>query len=161
MGLPVIDQTRRNHGIEHGTVTVLLERGVSPPLAGLATPMGFFIYASVPTDEVTSAASEALERMQEGNRELAVSPYCGTNILVGAIIAGVATALIMRKREGQLKRLPLVAMALTASTLLRRPLGNELQRRFTTLGEVDNVEIVNVKRLRGAVYWVRTTGRAA
>jgi len=151
-----LDRTRQNHGIEHGTVTVLLEQGVRPPIAGLATPWGFVIYAGVPVEKIQSAVAEALGGLQEGNRELAVSPFCGTNLLVGFLIAGLATALIMRKREGQLRRLLMVAGAIALSTVLRRPIGNELQRRFTTLADVDNVEIANVRCLWGALHWVRT-----
>ena len=38
-----ITQIRRNHALEHGTVAVLMERGVTTPLGGYSTRRGFFI----------------------------------------------------------------------------------------------------------------------
>ena len=68
-------------------------------MAGIASPAGFHLYGSLSTKDVSAAASEALQRLRSGERELAVSPYCGTNLIVGALLAGVLSGIIMG-REG-------------------------------------------------------------
>ncbi|MSQ10931.1 MAG: hypothetical protein EXR52_08025, partial [Dehalococcoidia bacterium] len=90
--LQKIAATRRNHAVEHGTVTVLLERhGFKRSLAGRSNSRGFYIFGQVEPDDLRSAADEALHRMQQGEGTLAVSPFCGTTIAVTGILAGVAT----------------------------------------------------------------------
>ena len=150
----IIDRTRQNHAIEHATVAVLLERGARPPLAGNATPGEFYIYGKVSKEEVASAASEALGRLKQGARELAVSPYCGTNLVVGALIAGLISAIIMGRTRGRLRRIPVVATAVLGSALLGRPVGNMIQRRYTTLADVEDVEITGVNSIsvRGFMF---------
>ena len=139
-----IRQIRRNHALEHGTVAVLLERGVMPPLGGYSTRGGFFILSKASTDTVTEAAFEALGRITEGQRQLAISRHCGTNMVAGAVLAGLLTAFLMGRRGGRLPRIPAVAAAIIGANILSRPIGNELQRRYTTLADLAGVEITDV-----------------
>ena len=47
----VIDRIRQNHGLEHATVTILLQKlGMSVRLAGRSTASGFYLYCNLPTD---------------------------------------------------------------------------------------------------------------
>ena len=159
MVLGVIDRIRRNHGLEHATVAVLLEGGARPPLAGYSTPAGYFIYARESTDAVTSAASEGLRRMAAGESALAISPYCGSNLVVAAVLAGLFSTVIMRGRKRHLRRIPLVAATGVAAAVLGRPLGMEVQRRYTTSADVEGLEISSVRCLRSGkhtVHWVGT-----
>ena len=149
----VVRRVRQNHGLEHATVAVLLEEGVRPPLGGYSTPGGFFIFSRAPTEVVTQAAYLALDRMKEGQRELAISPYCGTNLVTGAVLAGLVSSIIMGRREGRLRRLPTAAVAILGATLVSRPLGMALQRRATTLADVADLEIISVRR-----HWLPGVG---
>ena len=163
MGITVIDRVRQNHAIEHGTVAVLLERGARTPLGGNATPGGFNIYGYVSQEDVDSASSEALRRLQGGDSELAVSPFCGTNLMVGALLAGLVLGAIMGRSRGRFRRLPLAAIGVVGSTLLGRPLGNIVQRHLTTLADVERVEITGIGRIklgRFTVHRVRTAVQA-
>ena len=61
----LVGAVRRNHGLEHGTVSILLSRlGPNLRLVGRAVPDGFYIYGKVPTDAIESSAGEALLRLQ-------------------------------------------------------------------------------------------------
>ena len=82
-----LDRVRRNHALEHATIAVLIENGVRPPLAGYSVPGGFLVYGRVSTEMLSAASSQALDRLQSGERELAISPYCGSNLVVGAVLA--------------------------------------------------------------------------
>jgi hypothetical protein len=155
----VVNRIRRNHALEHATVTLLLNRGISPPLGGYSTAGGFFIFGQVSTDIVAAAAHDALERLRQGQRELAISPYCGTNLATGALIGGILAGLIMgRKKEGRVRRLPVSALAVVGGTFLGRPVGNVLQRSYTTLADMEDLEIAGISRLgNSSLHRIRTT----
>ncbi len=158
----VVKATRRNHGIEHGTVAVLLEQGVSPPMGGNATPGGFYIYSRASVD-VEAAAREALARMAAGEHELAVSPHCGANLVVGALIAALVSHLAARASGSRRPRFSDLILGALASALFARPLGALVQRHCTTLPDVEAVEIVSVRRFRLgplAVHRFETAGAA-
>ena len=58
----VISRVRRNHALEHGTISLLLQRGMKPPLGGYSTPGGFFVFGGTTSTDVSDAAVEALSR---------------------------------------------------------------------------------------------------
>jgi hypothetical protein len=155
----LVRRIRQNHAIEHGTIAVLLERGTPTPLAGYGTTGGFFIYARTTSEEITSAAKEALGRMQGGERELAVSPYCGTNMAVGMLLSAAVVGIILGRSRMRRGRLPLVALGVAGSMWLRRPVGDAVQRHLTTLSDVDDVAIIGSRRFqigRHAIHIIRT-----
>lgn len=140
-----LNRIRRNHALEHAVVTLLLERGVSPPLGGYSTRGGFFIGAAIPTADLASVVSDALAKLNAGESDLAVSPHCGTNLATGALITSLITRLVIGKRKMPLwKRLPLLAAAAIAGGLLGRRLGDVIQRRYTTLARMDALQVVSI-----------------
>ena len=84
----LLNNVRRNHALEHGTVTMLLEAGARTPLGGYSTSGGFFIFGRASLEEVRTAAQEALASLQSGREELAISPHCGTNLATAALLGG-------------------------------------------------------------------------
>ena len=155
----VLREIRCQHGREHATVAVLLERGLRPPLAGNATPRGFFIYSRASKEEVRDAAGEALRRLQSGRRDLAVSPYCGTNILVAALIALLISSLLKGRSKSVLKGISSLALGIMAAMVLRRRVGELVQEHLTTLPDSDGVTVRQVKGIRiggMTVHWVGT-----
>ena len=154
------ERTKRNHGLEHGTISVLLAGAGSKPMAGYSTPAGFLVLGSLTTDEVRESARQALARMQAGEAELAVSPFCGTNILVGAALATLATLvgyqLAGRGLRGVNRAFSNAVFAIVAS----RPLGRWVQQRFTTSGDVADLQIDTISRYdvgQLTVHWVATS----
>ena len=158
MGLGTITAIRRNHAVEHGTVEVLLSRHSPTPLGGLATPWGFFVVGRVPAELVEEASAEALERLRGGEADLAVSPYCGTNLVVGAVIAGAVAALITRHSTGRLRHVRAAAAGMFVAALLRGPIGREVQRRLTTLADVGRLRVRSVRSMRLGRYHVNFVG---
>ncbi|MBM3935293.1 MAG: hypothetical protein FJ319_13530 [SAR202 cluster bacterium] len=150
MVMQIVDTVRRNHGLEHGTVAVLLERGARPPMGGIALPNGYLIFGKLSQEDVNDAAGEALDRMQSGERELAVSPYCGTNMLIGAFIGAVVAMFLTRKSRASGLKLAAFTSAMLWSTILSRPVGAVVQRHLTTSGDESGVRINGVRRLGAA-----------
>ena len=140
-------RVRRNHALEHATVTLMLEEGVRGPLGGYSTPWGFFIVGNLSTEQLSRIVGEALGSLRAGRSEMAISPHCGTNMAVAAIISGALTRLVLgRRKSGRWKRLPLVMGAVVVGAALSRPVGNAIQRRYTTLSEMDGLEVVEVRK---------------
>ena len=155
-----VRRVRQNHALEHATIAVLQESGVRLPLAGYSTSGGFFIFGKASTEAIYRAAHDALSRLDAGERELAISPYCGTNLVTGALLAAVLSAVLMGRRQGRFRRIRGAAMAIVGASLLSRPMGKSLQRFYTTLADVSDMAIAEVGRIWAGPYTlhnVRTT----
>jgi hypothetical protein len=164
LDLPAVDRTRRNHGLEHATITVLSQRHRGLSLVGRSTPFGFHLYGDITTEQLESAAHEALRRMKAGETSLAVHPNCGTNFVTAGLAAGVAAYigfLGANSASARRDRLPLVTLLATAALMFAQPLGLEVQRRVTTSGEMREMQITRVeKRSNGRImaHFVATAG---
>lgn len=155
LAIPLVDRTRRNHGLEHATITLLSQkyRGVS--LVGRSTPNGFYLYGDVGTDAVVEAVQAALTRLRAGERHLAIHPNCGTNFVTAGLAAALAAFVGFvgaRNWRDRVERLPIVAAFATVALILAQPLGLTLQRDVTTSGDMGALEIVGVeRRLQGGI----------
>ncbi len=140
-----ISTVRRNHAIEHATVHVLTSRDPGLRLVGRADTSGFNIYGDVPTDQLESAANEALERLQRGERMLAVHPRCGTNLVVAGLLTGLAAAVALGRRPS-LRRIPDVLLATTLAAFAAQPLGASLQEHVTTSPDAVGAHIAGIRQ---------------
>lgn len=130
-----ISTIRRNHGIEHATVHVLTGWDSSIRLVGRADSAGFNIYGDVPAEQLERACKEALERMKNGEAHLAVHRGCGTQIVVGGLLTGLAAAVAMG-RKPKFSRLPDVILATTLAAFVSQPIGLQVQEKITTSADV-------------------------
>jgi len=164
-----LSRLRRNHALEHATMTVLSGRQRGLRLVGRSSLWGFYIYGDVSTESLLAAAQEGLRRLKAGQRQMAIHPNCGSNLAVAGILAGLGAFLalggLFRSRPKSLwERLTYLPMACTAATLgivLARPLGTALQARVTTQADVGDLRIVGVTREEkgvAIVHHVRTEG---
>jgi len=155
-----VTATRRNHALEHATVTVLLERfGFTRSLAGRSNTKGFHIIGNVTLDEVKSASSEALRRLRTGEASLAVSPFCGTNIAITGMLAGLLTMSLVG-RQKKLEHLPNAMLGGMVAVLAGQPLGRVAQKYVTTKAElgtltIDKVESTTLGPIKAT--WVGTS----
>jgi hypothetical protein len=157
----LIDAVRRNHALEHGTVSIMLGRlGPGLRLVGRAVPDGFYIYGRVPTDELASCAHEALGRFQQGEASLAITPLCGTNIAVAGVLSALGAALALGRRPDA-ARLPNAFSAAMLGIVISQPVGRMVQQYATTRADLDGMAITGIRR--GAGGWIHKvqTQRAA
>jgi len=141
----VVNAVRRNHALEHATVSILLSRhGPHTRVLGRAAADGFYIYGDIPTEALEEFAHEGLARLQRGESHLAVSPLCGTNLAVAGLMAGLASLFAMGRRS-RLEGLPGALMAAMVAVLAAQPLGRLVQKHVTTSPELDGVRIVSVE----------------
>ncbi|MEA3459700.1 MAG: DUF6391 domain-containing protein [Chloroflexota bacterium] len=154
--VPLIAHLRRSHALEHATLHLLAQHNPHLRLIGRTMPEGFYLYGRVETEEVATAAKEALARLRAGERDLAIHPQCGTNLAVTGILAGLFSfAAMWGRKKPRLAKLPGVLLAATAATILAKPLGPIIQERITTSAEVEEMTIEKVTRLGKGVHWVR------
>ena len=139
------EKTKLNHGLEHGTYSI---------------PGGFFVVGGVTTDQVTDCANEALTRMKAGEADLAISPFCGTNIVVGAALATFGTLAGYRfggrGMRGVNRAFSNAALAIVASL----PVGRTVQQRYTTSADVGTMNIDSISHYEMGninVHWVSTS----
>ena len=145
--LPIISRIRRNHGLEHATINILSQRFPYRRLAGYSFPGGFFILGDIPTVDLREAVVQALVRMNNGERYLAIHDHCGTNYVASGFVAGLLALLGMagaKSKRDKVERLPLVITLATFGFILSQPLGPVLQQRVTTSGDPQGLSIVDV-----------------
>lgn len=160
----MIGAVRRNHALEHATVSILLGRvGQHTRLVGRASLDGFYIYGNVPADKISECAAEGLARLKQGESHLAVSPLCGTNLAVAGILAGLASLLAVGNRR-RFERMPNVLTASVLAVVSAQPLGRLVQKHVTTSTDVNGLEIAGVTSVgRGLIplHKVKTVYRGS
>ncbi len=148
LNLPPLSSIRRNHALEHATLHVLAERQRRRWLVGHSGTQGFWIIGEVATDDLESAAHEALQRLRNGEAGLAVHPNCGTNFATAGLLAGGFAALAMlgsgRRLRDQFERLPTAITLGMLGLVVAQPLGLLLQEKVTTSAQPGTLEIVSV-----------------
>lgn len=150
------DAVRRNHALEHATVAVLLARHGPRRLAGRASADGFLIAGDVETDELTSCAREALDRLRGGQAGLAVSPLCGTNIAVSGFMAAAAATAALAGDGKRRDRFPNAFLAAMVAVVAAQPVGRLVQQHLTTRPDLDHVEVLDTRTVFGGMKKVRT-----
>lgn len=158
-----ISRARRNHALEHATLSILSKTDSNLKLAGYSDHKGFWIFGDISLEALQQAVEEGLARLRDGENELAIHANCGTNYAVSGILAGSAAWLAMlgsgRNLRQKLERWPLVISLVTLALVVARPLGPLLQKRVTTQaspGDLQVVEIIHYKRRKLPMYRIRT-----
>jgi len=165
LNTPVLSRIRRNHGLEHATLTILAQRFPGVPMAGHSTAAGFRLMGNVPTEAVQAAVEEGLRRMQGGEAKLAVHPNCGTNFVTAGTLSGLAGAAAMfgagRRTRDKVERIPVAILMATLALIAAYPLGLKVQEKVTTSGKPGTLQVSKItKTQRGSmtIHQVLTQG---
>ncbi|HLZ58268.1 MAG TPA: DUF6391 domain-containing protein [Ktedonosporobacter sp.] len=136
---------RQNHALEHATITIL--SGMIPELSisARSSSSGFLIFGDVDLGLLRRALDEALSRLQAGEAELAIHPNCGTNLAVGVSLITIGTLLGMASSQTR-TRVATAAASSLAGWAAARPLGEYVQRHFTTLPDLEGVRVTDIAR---------------
>ncbi len=190
--MSVISRIRRNHGLEHATIHVLSESHKRFSAQGNSDHRGFHlnIYGDVTEEEVAAAVAEAHRRLNAGERHLAVHPNCGTVLVTTAALATLAAQAALaienwrEPKAGRvrpvslLNAMPGAVVAVVVALIVGRPVGVQLQERYTVDGDLRDLQVTSVRpippspitrlfhvlltggnpELRAKSYFVRTTG---
>jgi hypothetical protein len=133
---------RRNHALEHATISVMMEREPGRKLNGFSTDEGFFVQGVRSLEEVESAAREAIRRLRAGEKRLAIHRNCGTTIVAANLLTAIF--FLASIAVGLYLGWPLYLLILGAvifAFALRVPLSLLLQRFVTTDADLTNAEV--------------------
>src|SRR6185437_3575894 len=75
------------------TISLLSQRNPRSMLRGRSTANGFYVYGQLEMDDLRECAAEALQRLRNGEPEMAIHPRCGTNLAVAGMMAGISSVL--------------------------------------------------------------------
>lgn len=155
------DRVRRNHALEHATITVVTQRNPTLFLRGRSNSRGFYIFGEIRIEELRSAVEEALRRLRAGEAELAIHPRCGTNLAVAGLLTGLSAALATNLRPRQ-NRFSYAILASLASLMVSPRIGEVAQRHVTTRPDVDRLRVTGIERrnipfLRDPTHFVKTS----
>ncbi len=147
---------RRNHGLEHATVHVLQERFSELRISGYSHEGGFVLLGNLPEGAAETAVTDALARLQAGQKQLAIHPQCGTNFAVQSLLYtlvgffGFAGTHPIRA----LKRFNGVSLVMFLATLAALPIGLAIQAEITTESDMGSLHIAAVKRQPLWLPWI-------
>ena len=142
----IIGSVRRNHALEHATISVLANKmGRDVRLVGRATRNGFYLYGDMQADQVRESTIEALQRLRRGETHLAISAMCGTNLAVAGLLAGLSSLLALGNRS-RVERIPNVLLASMTAVLVAQPLGRLAQKYLTTHPDLSDTELVSIRQ---------------
>ena len=155
-----LDKIRRNHGLEHATISTLLSHPKTKSvLAGYSTHRGFVIIGQVEHSVVSECVERAIHRIEDGEPELAISAYCGTNIIVSAALASIGAVLAIRSFGTGMPGLTRTFTHAVIAIIAGRPLGRFVQSRYTTSPDVQNLQIRSMTHHRLGnldAHWIAT-----
>ena len=136
---------RRNHALEHATIVVMMEREPGRKLNGFSMDDGFFVQGVRSISEVESAAREAMRRLQNGEKRLAIHRNCGTTIVAANLLAAifflVALGLGFLYLGMGIDLYLMILGSVVLAFALRIPLSLSLQRFVTTDADLTNAEV--------------------
>jgi len=158
LDLPFILETRRNHALEHATLH-MLARTHKGSMAGHSNPTGFFLLGDFSTPDVWVCATEALERLREGESGLAIHAGCGTNMATTALLSATLGWSVLRGAKSTLMKILLLPIAVAFAVigvLLARPLGPWLQKYVTTEANMGHMQIIDIIPIRKGLHRVIT-----
>jgi len=136
---------RQNHALEHATITVLSDRIPDLRVSARSNSDGFTIFGDVDLGQLRIALDEALSRLLAGEAELAIHPNCGTNLAVGVTMVTIGTMLGLASTHTR-TRVATAAASSLAGWAAARPLGEYVQRHFTTLPDLRGVRVTEIAR---------------
>lgn len=151
-GLKEILMLRQVHALEHATVWILSESHCSATqklsfsknvgqnvdidnqlYSGLSTEEGFYLYGEVNISDLRRAVNLALQRLTNGEWNLAIHPRCGTNASVAMLLtAGLAVGMHLLLPREPIEQLIGLSLATTTATELAPDVGAFFQRYITT-----------------------------
>lgn len=149
--------TRQHHAIEHAALHLLSARVSGRRMAGVSDPFGFTIVGAPDAEAVRRAVSDAMLRLQAGDRYLAIHPNCGTNLATTALLVTVAALVGASGQRNLLDRFLRALLLVLPVLVLSHPLGMRLQH-YTTLADITDRWLVDVRGVQiGSLSICRVT----
>ncbi|HAF60904.1 MAG TPA: hypothetical protein DCK95_01090 [Anaerolineaceae bacterium] len=142
-------KVRSNHSLEHATLHVLSTKVTRARVSGLSDAGGFWLLGRLPTDLVLESAQEALKRLQDGEKGLAMHEHCGSNLVPSIVVSGGLAWLAMAGTGDSLRkktrRIPLAVIMALLGYEAAKPVGPLLQEKATSTDHFDGMLVREVR----------------
>lgn len=160
-GLKEFIVVRQIHALEHATVWMLSDAvnfkktklstsylsTDNETIGGLSTEKGFYLYGEIEPLKLRKAVRLALNRLQQGDWNLALHPRCGTNSSVAAMLtAGMAMTAHLTLPKFPLHQIAGMGLAALTANYLAPDLGIYVQKYLTTAIPF-NLELQNITKI--------------
>ena len=161
--MKTLSHVRKNHAMEHATIHVLSKSHPKISFAGYSAVQGFWIHGQAELQDIQKAVEIAYARLNNGEKQLAVHPNCGTNLAVTGLCTAAASMLALAAEsdnDSKFERFSALTSAGLLGAFAGRPLGPEVQKRITTDSDVSRLSIIsiNCSSLRGKpIFFVKTS----
>jgi len=138
---------RQVHALEHATVWMLSDKvnykktklstsylsADNETIGGLSTEKGFYLYGEINPLQLRKAVNLALNRLQQGEWNLALHPRCGTNSSVAAMLtAGMAATAHLALPRSPIHQIMGMGLAALTANYLAPDIGIYVQKYITT-----------------------------
>jgi hypothetical protein len=166
--LTLSERARQNHALEHGTIHFLNQRYErTRRLGGSAEREGFRLIGAKHAQDIHEAFNQLISLPLEEMQKVIVQQKCGSRIIVAQGL-GICLLLVTTLALWIFKPEPIIVVLLLVSQLLlflvlRRPLGNWLQRASLLSTDFSAAKISSIRKVRAKkhferapVYFVRT-----
>jgi hypothetical protein len=152
MQLSPFQRFQRNHAIEHAAMHLLGRLPQRWRLVARSDWDGFTMYGQVDTEALAWATQEGLRALQGGQRDLAIHPHCGTNLVVTALLAAAAYRLVSATGKGRRSPHLLALSMIAAVAAFGQPLNRAAQARLFTSADLSGATVIGIeKQMRGGV----------
>jgi hypothetical protein len=161
--------TRRNHAIEHATIHYLEKNGTKR-FSGRADRNGFRLCGESSAQEIRTAFEQVQQVVRERGQLPYISVRCGSNVVTALGLALVLLTTVVLGSVLLPPSWPVRAAALASVFLVfvvvRRRIGNSIQRRFFMTMDFDGISLGRIRKIQaglvdsGPVYFVETNIRA-
>jgi uncharacterized protein DUF6391 len=159
-----------NHALEHGTIFFLRRRHPGKFwIGGRAQADGFRLNGLGSPEHIVPAFTELCEQLARGDTSPSISQSCGSNIVTAQgyaiVLLTVSAPFLFFLHLSVRARVIILGTNLAAYFLLRKRLGNWLQRRFFMSFAFENPTVHSIRevkpkaRERRRVFFVRTVVR--
>lgn len=157
----ILSHIRKNHAMEHATIHVLSELVPQGSFGGYSLVKGFWIMGRTELEIIQKAAEMAYARLNNGEKNLAVHPNCGTNFAVSGLCTAAAAMIttLAEDDDSSFSRFSAYTTAGMIGMLAGRKAGPWTQRKLTTDANVKDLSIVsiNCSAVRGTpTFFVET-----
>ncbi len=151
-------QVRRNHALEHATANVLEEKFPQAYVGGMAFKDGFQLFGRIPPAmHLMQAAREGLQRLKQGETNLALHPRCGTSIMIGQVMFALVFLFVFFFMHHF--NILEIFLFFLFSAIVSRPLGLLAQKYITTSTDVEELEFHDVYMKPNGAFYFQTARR--
>ena len=161
-----IAKTRKNHALEHTTINLLESASPGRSYSGYSIPTGFWILGHSDIQKVQETVDLALAKLRNGQKNLAIHPSCGTNLMMSGLLTAIGALVALRgtkKESERISRLSSLVLVSGAMLQLSKPLGPWVQANITVDPDMTGMAVTGIDT--GEIgdipyYFVRTELKA-